>query len=180
MSGAISQHLFNTHTITEEKMKVAYNALGKSETGKPIVGHVFIDSKIQVSSAHLTYSILAYHFLSDNLVHTGSDPGTDRITVLIGPTPDVVVPGNGVWLMGAWVTNTGVLFQAVDNTVFATPLGKRSDYVHLPPRIELSCAFQSAGAPVAFRPKGWLKLIWDPQFAITKGLKADFFDDMQN
>jgi hypothetical protein len=161
-------------------MKIAYNALGISETGKPIVGHVFFDSKVQVSSSHLTYSILAYHFLSDSLIHSGSAPGTDRISTLIGPTPDVVVPGNGVWLMGAWATNTGVLFQAVDNTVFATPLGKRSDYEHLPARIELSAAFASPGAPVAFRPKGFLKLIWDPQFATARGLGPGFYDDPKN
>lgn len=160
-------------------MKIAYNALGKTETGRPIVGHVFFDSKVQKTASNLTYTILAYHFLSDGFVHAAAGPAAGRISVLVGPTPDVVVPGNGVWQMGAWVANTGVLFQAVDNTVFATPLGRTSDYEHLPARIELAQT-SAPGAPAPFRPEGWLKLIWDPQFAITRGLPLDFYDKPEN
>jgi len=161
-------------------MRVAYNALGKSVAGKPILGHVFFDSKVEAAVSHLGYKILAYQFLCDNMFHFASGPTAGYMTIPVGPTPDVVISGNAVWKMGAWLSNTGVWFQAVDNTVFEYPDALRSHYLRLPPRMELCCDFLSAGPFGPFHPQGWLKLIWDPQFAVTEGLKPDFFADMHN
>lgn len=158
-------------------MKIAYNAIGKSELGKPILGHVFFDSKLQASPSKLRYPILAYHFLCDNMFHSAAGAAAGYISIPIGPTPDVVDPGSSVWQMGIWVTNTGVIFQAADNTLSPA---QTSIYKCLPPRMELSCEFVSAGPFGPFHPKGWLKLIWDPQFAMTKGLVPDFFDHIEN
>jgi len=167
-------------------MKVAYNAIGKTDTGKPILGQIFIDSKLHTSTADLVYKILAYHFISDNLVHFGAGAATDRLRILLGPPPsDRVVPGSSLWQMGGWVSDVGVYFQGVDNVLFYGPppttnLPLTNLYKQLPPRIELCATFPGPLHSVPFIPKGWLKLIWDPQFAITKGLAANFFDRMEN
>jgi hypothetical protein len=172
------------NSTTEESMKVAYNAIGKTDTGKPILGQVFIDSKVQVSGS-LVYKILAYHFISDNLVHFGAGAATDRLSIMVGPPPgDRVVPGSSLWQMGGWVTDVGVLFQGVDNVLFQGPppttnLPLKNLYMQLPPRIELVATFPGPLHSVPFIPKGFLKLIWDPLFAITKGLPLNFFDHME-
>ena len=161
-------------------MKIAYNALGESTAGKAIRGHVFFDSRTVNQGGQVTYAILAYHFLSENMVYTGPAAATDRIRIPLGPNGTTVAPGSASWAMGVWFNNTGVFFQAVDNAVFDQAQVPLSDYAHLPPRMELKCDFTSSGPFGPFHPKGWLKLIWDPQFAVTHGLKANFFDDIEN
>jgi hypothetical protein len=160
-------------------MKVAYNAIGKSDTGIPILGHVFFESRPALTNGTIRYKILAYHFVCNTLVHFGAGAPGDCISIVDGPTPDLVVPGMSLWQMGAWVTDVGVVFQGVDNVVFNIPALK-SLYKQLPPRIELICTFPGPLQPVPFVPKGWLKLIWDPQFSITKGLPLTFFDDLNS
>ena len=98
-------------------MKVAYNAIGKSDTGIPILGHVFFDSKPVQSSNSIRYKILAYHFVCNSLVHFGAGAPLDCINIVTGPTPDVVVPGSSLWQMGAWVTDVGVVFRSMWTTL---------------------------------------------------------------
>lgn len=160
-------------------MKIAYTALGKSNTGKPIFGHVFFDSKVQSTAANVIYKILAYQFLCEGDAHTAKGVAADRISFLIGPPPgDTVVPGMANWHMGKWVTNTGVIFKTIDNTIFNPPL--KSDYLHLPPRMELNCQFAGGTPATPFYPVGWLKLIWNPQFTTIHGLMSNFFQSQDN
>lgn len=164
-------------------MKVAYSAIGVTDKHRPVHGHVVFDSALLPQPGGFAFSIISYAFHCDNLVYSAAGSGAGQVKVPFGPNPDTVDPGNGVWQMGQWGSPVGVIFQAVDSTLFgyggqASPSAE--NYRHLAPRIELCCDFLHQPPYGPFHPHGWLKLIWDPQFVLAPGLPHSFFTNPQN
>jgi len=155
-------------------MKVAYSAVGVSvERNRPISGHVIIDSEAVLQPSSIGYKIDAYHFTCNGLIYSGAGASSDRIRILRGPAPTNVQPGASLWRMGQWQADTGVIFRGVDRIVLP---GTVDFYQRLPPRIDLHCDFTHDPPYGPFRPKKWLKLIWNPQFELLPGVKATFFN----
>lgn len=156
-------------------MPVAYSAVGISTDKKPIMGHVIIDETAKKSASSLIYAIKAYQFVSDGLVYAGTGTANDNVRILVGPTPDVVVPNGSAWRMGKWLADSGVVFKGVDGSALASTT---ESYGKLPARLELQCDFTHDPPYGPFHPQSWLKLIWNPQFVLQPGLKANFFSSV--
>ncbi|MBB6096398.1 hypothetical protein HNQ60_005320 [Povalibacter uvarum] len=153
-------------------MKVAYSAVGITVENKPILGHVIVESDATLQTSGISYKIDAWHFASEGLIYSGGGAASDKITILRGPTPDKVSPSGSRWRMGQWQADSGVVFKGVDNAALTATT---AFYQRLPPRIELQCDFTHDPPYGPFQPKGWLKLIWNPQFVMLPGVKTTFF-----
>ena len=163
-------------------MNIAYLAIGNTSNGQLIRGNVLIDSALQQQSPGdhpFSYAINAYHFVSDGLIYSGmSQAGipVGGFSFSQGPTPGTVLASNAGWTIGYWHGGPGVIFRAADGTPFGWPApAEKHDYLHLPSRIELCCDYMTHQSLGPFRPAGWLKLLWMPEFPLAAALKPDIF-----
>jgi hypothetical protein len=152
-------------------MYVSYTAVSvnKTATTQVIHGNVVIDSKPEITTAHVKFTIVAYQFFCNGQTFAASGPNSGNINLLRNPS-GAIDPFPSGWQMGAWHdAGDGLVFFHADGTSYIPPapqpqVGTVHDFQHLAPRILLGCDGNVTGGP--FQPGGNITLVWNPLFLL--------------